>query len=204
MRRKAVWAALLLVAALALYGQHSPEGREGGKGKTTEAKGEHGSLEGWKWANFLVLAGIIGWAVKKNAGPFFDARSREIRKAIVEAEEIRADAERRAADVDRRLANLGVEIEALRKEALAEEEAERERVRRDTAADQVKIRAQSEQEIVSAGKQARLELKRYSARLALALAEQKIRARMSPGTEDGLVEAFLQRLDHPSSRAQTN
>ena len=65
-----------------------------------------------------------------------------------------------------------------------------------TAAEIAKIQAHAEQEIASAGKAARMELKRYSAELAIDLAEQKIRARMTPETQDALVRGFVRDLSH--------
>ena len=48
-----------------------------------------------------------------------------------------------------------------------------------------------------------MELKRYSAALAVQLAEQKIRVRMNPDVQDSLVIGFLKDLDGASSSAQT-
>jgi F-type H+-transporting ATPase subunit b len=152
------------------------------------------SLEMWKWANFLVLAAGIGYLIGKNAGPFFDARSMKIRKDMVEAGEVRNEAEARAAEMDRRLANLQNEIAALREEAQRETRAETERQAQQTASDIAKIQAHAEQEIAAAAKAARSELKRYTAELAVGLAEQKVRARMTPQTEDALVRNFAQDL----------
>src|ERR1051325_9824849 len=80
------------------------------------AEGE-GGIGMWKWANFLVLAAGLGYLIGKNAGPFFDARSRQIRKDMVEAGEVRKEAEARAAEMDRRLANLQNDITSLREES---------------------------------------------------------------------------------------
>jgi hypothetical protein len=55
--------------------------------------------------------------------------------------------------------------------------------------------------MVSAGKQARLELRRYAANLALDLAEQKVRARMTPGVQAGLLSGFLVSLDDTARAA---
>ena len=59
------------------------------------------------------------------------------------------------------------------------------------AADLAKIQLHAEQEIAAAGKQARLELKRYAAELALQLAEKKIAARMTPPAQEALVNSFV-------------
>jgi F0F1-type ATP synthase membrane subunit b/b' len=155
---------------------------------------EEGGLQIWKWANFLVLAGGLGYLIGKKGGPFFAARSVKIRQDMIDAGDVRQDAEARAAEVDRRLANLEAEIAALRADSGKEEEAETGRFGRHTAAEIAKTQAQAEQEIAAAGKAARLELKRYCADLAVGLAEQKIRARMTPETEDELVRGFIRDL----------
>ena len=86
------------------------------------------------------------------------------------------------------------EISALRAASGKEEEAEAAGFGRHTAAEIAKTQAQAEQEIAAAGKAARLELKRYCAELAVGLAEQKIRARMTPETQDALVRGFVRDL----------
>ena len=43
-----------------------------------------------------------------------------------------------------------------------------------------------------------MELKRHAARLALDLAEAKLRARMTPETEDALLGGFVRNLDEVS------
>jgi len=165
------------------------------------AEGEHGKLELWKWANFVVLAGALGYMVAKNAGPFFSTRSQQIRKDMVEAQEARQGAEARAADVDRRLASLENEIAALRADSQREAQAERDRLAKQTAGELAKIQAHAEQEIATAGKAARMDLKRYSAELAIQLAEQRIRARMNPETQEALVRGFVRDLEPDASRA---
>lgn len=160
----------------------------------TSGEGGHGSLELWKWANFVVLAGGLGYLIGKHAGPFFAGRSRKIRKDMIEAGGQRQDAEARAAAVERRLANLESEIAALRGESRNEARAETERLEQHTASEIAKIQTRAEQEIAAAGKAARMDLKRYSAELAVGLAEQKIRARMTPDAQDALVRGFVRDL----------
>ena len=163
-------------------------------GNKAHAAEETGSMEIWKWANFLILAGGLGYLIGKHAGPFFAARSASIRKDMEESLAQRKDAEARAADVERRLANMEADIAALRGEGERDARAEGERMERHTAAEIAKIQANAEQEIASAGKAARMELKRYAADLAVALADQKVRARMTPDVEDALVQGFVRNL----------
>lgn len=153
-----------------------------------------GSLQGWKWANFLLLAAGLGYLIGKNAGPFFEARSAAISKDITESEKIRRDAEARAGEVDRRLAHLEADIAALRAESQREAQSETERLAAHAAAEIAKIQAHSTNEIAAAQKAARMDLRRYSGDLAVQLAEQKIRARMTPATQDYLVRGFVRDL----------
>jgi len=168
--------------------------QEGAPGTKQESFAERHELA-LTWINFLILAGGLGYLIQKNAGPFFASRSRKIRQDIEEAEEVRRDAERRAAEVDRRLAGLESEIAALRAESQKEAEAERERIAQQTPLEIAKVRAHAEQEIAAAAKTARVELKEYAAELAIGLAAQKLRARMTPETQDSLVRGFVRDVD---------
>src|SRR5438128_2694929 len=108
--------ALLLVSAARGVAQETaspakpepPAAAEGGEAEVSPL---------WAWANFVILAGALGYLVAKKGGPFFAARSQSIRKGIAEAEQIRASAEASAAEVERRLAGLQAEIEGLRAHA---------------------------------------------------------------------------------------
>jgi F0F1-type ATP synthase membrane subunit b/b' len=167
--------------------------------KEAEAGGE-GNLKIWEWANFLILAGGLGYLIRKHAGPFYAARAAGISKDLVESERVARDAEARAAEVDRRLAGLDAEIAALRAESKKESAAEVERYAQRTAAEIAKIGANGEQEIRAAEKAARLDLRRYAAHLAVELAEVKVRARMDAGTEDRLVAGFARDLHPPANK----
>jgi F-type H+-transporting ATPase subunit b len=159
-----------------------------------EQEHEGGGLQGWKWANFLLLAAGIGYLIGKNAGPFFAARSRALAKDLADSDFIRQDAGERAAAVERRLAALESEIAGLRAEAQAETQAETERQAAHRAAEIAKIQEHAKQEIDAAAKAARMDLRRYSAELAIHLAEQRIRAGITPASEDNLVRGFVRDL----------
>jgi F-type H+-transporting ATPase subunit b len=159
-----------------------------------EGTGGESSLQMWKWANFLVLAGALGYLMAKSLPPLFASRTQAITKDMVDSQKVRQDADARAADVERRLAAIETDIAALRAESKAETTAEADRLTRLTAVEIARIQAQSEREISDAGKDAQLELKRYAAGLTIDLAGQKIRARMTPTMEDRLVRGFVRDL----------
>ena len=173
-------------------------------GQDESASHSEGVSPIWAWANFIILAGVLGYLVKKNGGPWFTSRSLAIRKGITDAEEIRAKADARAMEVDRKLAGLAAAIDFLKADAHREQEAEAGRIREQTAADLARLREHAAGEIIAAGKAARLELKRYSAQLAIDLAEQKIRRQMTPEVQAGLIEGFARDLDRPSPGQHQN
>ena len=174
----------LVLAVPMIFAQDQTESGEGG-------------LEVWKWANFVVLVAGLGYLVIKNAGPFFEARTRQIREDMAQANEMWRAAETRATEVERKLATLESEIAAFRNESHLEAQNETKRMKLQTAAEIARIKEHAEQEIAAAGKAARLELKRYAAHLAIRMAEDKARGRMTPDTHDGLVREFVRDLDQP-------
>lgn len=157
---------------------------------------EHASnIDAWKWANFAIIAGVIGWVAVKFGGPFFQARTVEIRKEIDEAARIHEEAERRYAAVEARLANLDKEIEQLRANAQAEGAAELARLKAETDAQLVKIERHSQNQIAAALKTARIELRSYASALAIELAEKRVRERLSAENERMLIGAFVSEIE---------
>jgi F-type H+-transporting ATPase subunit b len=156
------------------------------------------------WVNFAILAGFLAWLIKKYGGPFFTSRSERIQREIVEAAKIRKDAETRSAEVDRRLANLETDLATLRAESRREIESLERQQGSKTSSEIARIQNNAEQEIAAAGRAARLELKRYSAELAVQLAGEKIRARITPGSQEELLRDFLGQLDRSVAQRQAN
>jgi F-type H+-transporting ATPase subunit b len=118
----------------------------------------------------------------------------EIQKGISEAQKIKREAEARASEMNARLASLSAEIDKFQRTARTEMEQEGARLREETARHLQKLQHQAEQEIETAGKLARRQLKTYAAKLALDLAEQRIRTRLDKSAESGLVDEFVKNL----------
>jgi F-type H+-transporting ATPase subunit b len=155
----------------------------------------------WEWLNFAILAAILGWIVFKQGAPALRSRSQQIQEGLEAGHKAKADADARAAAVDARLTGLEREIAAMRTNAAAEREREAERIHLDSQNEIARIQKQCRLELESLGKLARLEVQRAAAKLAMELAEQKVRARMSPELQSKLVEGFLE--DLPDGRTNT-
>jgi F-type H+-transporting ATPase subunit b len=148
----------------------------------------------WKWANFLILAGGLGYLIRKTVPPLFQKQSADIQSALAEAAKIKQEAAAYAAGIEARLGNLQSEIESLRVSAHTDMTAESERIRRETEHHLQRIREQTAQEIELMTRAAKDELRKYAAELAIGLAEERIRFRMNPDTQQSLAEGFLHDL----------
>ncbi len=144
--------------------------------------------------NFLILAGGLGYLIKRHAPAFFTSRSEAIRSNIAEARETLARAEQRARAIDERLARVSQEIADMRAQARTEMAAERARIEQQAEQRVRKILAQGEQEIAATAKAARLELRAYAASLAVNLAERRIAGRITAAQQRALVEDFARSL----------
>jgi F-type H+-transporting ATPase subunit b len=158
------------------------------------AEGGHDNLMLWRVVNFLILAGVLGWLIRKHAGPFFAERSQSIVQDIADSRRKLAESEARAKTIDERLARLGLDIDELKTKARAEMALEHERIERETDARMKKVFLLADQEVVAATKAARTELKAYTAQLAVELAEKKITSRMTPDLQRSLLGAFVRHL----------
>jgi F-type H+-transporting ATPase subunit b len=190
--------ALILMLGLALAFCAFPQESKGNAAAASEPS------IGWDIANFVILAAVLGYLIKKNVPPMFRKQSEEILAALAEAEKIKHEAAAYAASIEMRLANLQREIESLRETAHTEMSAEGERIRQETAHHLDRIREQSRQEIELMTRGAKGELRKYAAELAVGLAEERIRARMNPALQEKLVGGFLADLDHRAPRTAAN
>ena len=179
--RTAALALVLLVPALVAAEEH---GEGGGEGK----------LLLYRTINFLLLAGGLGYLIKKNAGPFFAARGEAIRSEIAAARKLGEESAARARAIEERLSSLDAQIADLRSAAKVEIAAEHARLEREAAETLRKVAAQSERDIAAAAKAARLELKSYAASLAIGLAQKKIAGRLTHQTQRALVNDFVKGL----------
>jgi len=148
----------------------------------------------WKCLNFAMLLGLLGYLVKKNLSPVLAERSVVIREGLAAGEAARAAADARALAVQAKLDGLGLAVEALRADARSDREREAARIRRETDAELSRLSVQAAREIESAGKLARLELQHHAARLAVELATQKIKGRMSGDVQAALMDNFISGL----------
>ena len=148
----------------------------------------------WKWANFLVLFGVIAYYGIKLGKPYFEGETEGIRKGLDEARQRRAEAERRSVEVHQKLAHLGAEIDGFRREVLEAQGVAAERMRETLRAERERLHSNTTQQIETLVKHERLALQRHASALALKLAEQRLRLMMNGDTQDALTGQFVEGL----------
>jgi F-type H+-transporting ATPase subunit b len=148
----------------------------------------------YKSINFVILFGLIIYFLAKPAKEFFESRTASIRKGMSDAAAAQEAAEKRLAEIEQKLAHLNDEIAALRAEAAKEDAVQAEIMRQATEAEGAKILAAAEAEIDVKTRTARQELKAYAAKLAIDLAEERIKNRMTPDAQGRLIASFVNDL----------
>jgi F-type H+-transporting ATPase subunit b len=185
---KRLAAALFLCLTLAWSQEHAAEQHED-------------PLYVWKWVNFAILAGLLGFLAVKAGGPALRDRAAGISKDLEESRRIRAEAEARAVAIEKRISNLGDEINAFRADAKKEMESEAARIEDETKRTIAKMQGHARQEIESLAKHAENQLRDYAAQLSLKLAEDRVRSRMNPETQTALVNRFVADLGSAQGRS---
>lgn len=187
MRRQLLGIALFasLCFPVAAFSEESP--LKGDSSSSSESGGENLGL---KWFNFAVLAIGLGYLVAKHAPAFFNARTEAIQKAIEDATGLKMDADFRSSEIDRKMATLSVEISKLRAEAEAEMLAEQQRLTKETGQSLAQIQRHEAQEIASLEHNARLELNRHTAELAVSIAAARLSERLNAAGHEALVSRF--------------
>lgn len=148
----------------------------------------------FKVINFLILAGALGFVLRKPLAEFFTERSASIRKSLDEGRKALAASEAELRRVEQKLAQLEEEIRAFREAAAGEMRSERDRLRRTTAEEAQKILESARVQVETAARAGLVELKGYAAEQALRLAEDLIRWQLDDLARRRLVGRFVEEL----------
>lgn len=206
--RTALFAAVLLsyaaAAAPAFAQEHPPAATAAGEhaGQETHAEGEAhdvsigGMLKGMVWpvANFVIFIGVLYYFFNKPFGEYLSGRSATIRKDLVEAGELRNNANAQLAAIDQKLQALPGEVTALRARGADEIKAEEQRIAAAAAADRERLLEQTRREIDLQVRLAKKEILEHAADLSVQLAGERIRKEVTPDDQSRLVDRYLDQV----------
>ena len=145
----------------------------------------------YKFINFALLVGALGFVLRKPLAGFFAERSASIRKGLEEGRKALEASQAQLKTVEEKLRHLEEEIAAFKASAGREMEAERQRLKLAAAEEAEKILQSARAQTEVAVRAAKLELKSYAAEQAVELAEEIIRRRLDEAGRKKLVSDFL-------------
>ena len=202
------FAAPALAAAAArvdLSGQEHPPAAPGaGEHAAQEAHAEGeahdisivGMLKGMAWpvANFIIFVGLLYYFFNKPFTEYLSGRSATIRKDLVEAAELRNNANAQLAAIDQKLQALPGEVNALRNRGAEEIKAEEQRIAAAAAADPDRLLEQTRREIDLQVRLAKKEILEHAADLSVQLATERIKKEATPEDQTRLVDRYLDQV----------
>jgi F-type H+-transporting ATPase subunit b len=187
-------------------GQGGGHGGGGGSGEGGHGGGHHAPhVEFWKWdmnappvgwlavdfALFLIiLVRFGGRSVTEN----LRQNHQDVKKAIQEAAAAKADAEKKAREYEERLKALDGEVATLRREFKEGGEAARVRIVQAAEKTAERMRKDADAQIAAEEARARDALKAEAARLALGLAEQRVKEQLKAEDHARLNKDFVREL----------
>jgi F-type H+-transporting ATPase subunit b len=145
--------------------------------------------------NFLVLAGVLVYFLRKPLSSFLKERSELLRKAIDDAAKARAEAAEKLAAIEARTASLADEIAGMNAKMDVDAAAEARRLQETVAAEISRIRVQSEFTGEQEVKKAREELRREASLLSARAAEEIVRKTLSPEDQERLVRENIEKIE---------
>jgi F-type H+-transporting ATPase subunit b len=148
----------------------------------------------WKWANFFILFGGLGYYLRNPMREFFESRTRSIEEGLRNSREAKEAALSKIREMESRMAQLEQEIQALKAEALQEADEERARIIKGAKAEASKILELAQREIEGLKKAAHLELKGHVAELAVTLAEERLKKVVGTEENKKIIHQFIETL----------
>ena len=149
----------------------------------------------WRCIDFAALVAIAVWGLKKaDVKGTLAARREGIEKTLKEAVEAKEAAEKKFAEYSERLDSANKEIEVISANMKREGELEKERIIAEAKEAAARIKAQAETAAAQEVLKAKDELRAEAARLAVELAEQKIKQNIAKGDQDKLVGDYISKV----------
>jgi F-type H+-transporting ATPase subunit b len=148
----------------------------------------------FRWLNFILVFGGIGYLIAKHGGAFFRANAKAIAASITEASAAKAEADRELREVEAKIARLDQEVAELREAARRDSIAEAERLRASGRAEIEKITQAARGELYAAERAAQQELRALAASTAVERAGALVSSRMNGEIRAKMFHSFLVEL----------
>jgi F-type H+-transporting ATPase subunit b len=174
--------------------EHAAAAEHAAEGGHDESIG--GMIRGMAWpvANFIIFLGVLYYFFNKPFTEYLAGRSATIRKDLVEAAELRANANAQLAAIEQKLQALPGELNTLRARGAEDIKAEEQRIAAAAAADRERMLEQTRREIELQVRLAKKEILEHAADLSVQLATERIKKEVTPDDQSRLVDRYLDQV----------
>lgn len=145
----------------------------------------------FRWLNFIIVFGGIGFLIAKKGGAFFGANAKEIAASIVQATAAKEEAARELHNAEAKIAHLNQDVAEMREQAQKNWEAESQRLYSLGVTEIDKINQAARAELGASERAAQEQLREVTASLAVQNAAAVVRSRMNAETRAKLFQTFL-------------
>ena len=177
-------------AVRAAQASQPPQGEQ----KSEQAPEDSTAGQIFRWLNFILVFGGLGFLIAKSAPAYFRARAVEVSREITEAAAKKAEADARLRQAEAGLAQLDQAQTKMRADAQRDFAAEAERIRKAAAADVEKVEHMAGVEIDATIRMSMIELRAATARHAVERAAAMVAEQMTPGRRELIFRKFVANL----------
>ncbi|HSH12564.1 MAG TPA: ATP synthase F0 subunit B, partial [Desulfurivibrionaceae bacterium] len=148
----------------------------------------------WRTTNFIGLAIILVWALKKPITQGLQGRRQTIIDKFADLEAQKSEAERVYREYEARLGKIDAEVETIISAAIKQGESEKERIIAEADRAAGDLRRQAEMAIQHELAEARLRLRGEVAEQAVAMAAELIKQNLQDADQNRMVEDYLDKV----------
>ncbi len=148
----------------------------------------------FRWLNFVIVFGSIGFLIAKHGGAFFRGNAREIAASIVEATAAKTEAQRELHEVEVKVEHLNQDVAEMRAEAQRNWAAESERLYASGQAEIEKIAHAAREELAASERAAQQQVREIAASLAVERAANLVSSMMNAQIRARMFQSFISEL----------
>jgi len=164
------------------------------------SEGGHGDSGGkvkdliWRTMNFVVLAGVLIFLLRKPLAQGLESRRQGIKDELADLEGQTREAEKRLVEYKQKLGLLDQEVEKIVAEYIREGEAAKAKIIEEAQAAAEKLQEQAKKNIKHEFDKAKNQLKAEMAGQAVAMAEQLIKEHINEEDQERILDEYLTKV----------
>jgi F-type H+-transporting ATPase subunit b len=188
---KSAWCSVAM--ALGIVGVAAVAWAAGGGGEG----GDHKAMMidfGWRILNFAILMFILYKLMWKKMKSFFAGRREGIKASLEEAEVVKAEAEKKFKEYDEKIKKAEEEIQGISAMIKAQGEEEKKRIIADAERASVKMKEDAKARMEQELKKAKNELRLEASDLAVQMAEDILKKKVTKEDHESMVREYLDRM----------